>query len=73
MLCKHSTVKPSMFSLCSNDSVFSNITANTPHVVVVNDNHKEVFILEVGCAFDYSLDEAFLTKVLKYQQLKQQM
>ncbi len=71
LLCKHSAVKPSMFSLCSNDSVFSNITANTPHVVVVNDNHKEVFILEVSCAFDDSLDEAFLTKVLKYQQLKQ--
>ncbi len=71
LLYKHSTVKPSMFSLCSNDSVFSNITANTPNVVVVIENHKEVFILEVGCTFDYSLEEAFLTKVLKYQQMEQ--
>ena len=27
--------------------------------------------LEVGCTFVYSLEEAFLTNVLKYQQLKQ--
>ena len=26
--------------------------------------------MEVGCTFDCSLEEAFLTKVLKYQQLK---
>ena len=31
----------------------------------------KVFILQVGCTFDYSLEEAFLTKVLKYQQLVQ--
>ena len=68
---KHSTVKPSMFNLCNDDSVFSNITANTPDVIVVNETLKEVFILEVGCTFDYSLEEAFLTKVLKYQQLEQ--
>ena len=71
MLYKHSTVKPSMFSLCNDDSVFSNISANTPDVIVVNETHKEVFILEVGCTFDYSLEEAFLTKVLKYNQLEQ--
>ena len=67
----HSTVKPSMFNLCNDESVFSNITANTPDVIVVNETLKEVFILEVGCTFDYSLEEAFLTKVLKYQQLEQ--
>ena len=71
MLYKHSTVKPSMFSLCNDVSMFSHVTANTPDVVVVNENHREVLILEVGCTFDYSLEEAFLTKVLKYQQLKQ--
>ena len=26
--------------------------------------------MEVGCAFDYSLEEAFFTKVVKYQSLK---
>ena len=67
----HSTVKPSMFSLCNDDSVFSSISANTPDVIVVNESHREVFILEVGCTFDHSLEEAFLTKVLKYQQLEQ--
>ena len=60
-----------MFDLCNDDSVFSNITANTPDVFVVNESLREVFILEVGCTFDYSLEEAFLTKVLKYQQLVQ--
>ena len=70
-LYKHSAVKPSMFSLCNDDSAFSNISANTPDVIVVNENHREVFILEVGCTFDYSLEEAFLTKVLKYHQLEQ--
>ncbi len=71
MLSEHATVKPSMFSLCNNDAVFSNVTANTPAVVVVSESHREVFVLEVGCTFDYSLEEAFLTKVLKYQQLEQ--
>ena len=70
-LYKHSTVQPSMFNLCNDDFVFSNISANTPDVIAVNENHREVFILEVGCTFDYSLEEAFLTKVLKYHQLEQ--
>ena len=49
-LFKHSMVKPSMFSLCNDDSdVFSNIPANTPDVVVVNENLREVFVLEQGC------------------------
>ena len=70
-LYKHSTVKPSMFGLCDDDSsVFSNISANTPDVVVVDESSREVLILEVGCTFDHSLEEAFLTKLLKYQQLK---
>ena len=59
-----------MFSLCNDDSVFSNLSANTPDVIAVNENHREVFILEVGCTFDYSLEEAFLTKMLKYHQLE---
>ena len=50
--------------------VFSNVTANTPAVTVVDVDSREVTTLEVGCTFDYSLEEAFLTKVLKYQPLK---
>ena len=30
-----------------------------------------MLILEVGCTFDHSLEEAFSTKILKYQQLEQ--
>ncbi len=48
--------------------IFSNVTANTPNVVVVDDeDSREVTILEVGCTFDYSLKDAYLTKVLKYK------
>lgn len=71
-LFKHFIVKPSMFNLCNDDSdVFLNIPANTPDVVVVNEHRREVFVLEVGCTFDHSLEEAFLTKIMKYQQLVQ--
>ena len=67
-----SSVKPSMFNMCDDNSdVFSNLSANTPDTVVVNEGGREVLILEVGCTFDSSLEEAFLTKILKYQQLKQ--
>ena len=57
--------------MCNNESdIFSNVTANTPDVVVVDEDSREVTILEVGCTFDYSLEEAYITKFLKYQQLK---
>ena len=70
-LYKHSTVKPHMFSLCSDSEVFSIISANTPDAIIISEIHREVLILEVGCTFDYSLEEAFSTKILKYQQLEQ--
>ena len=48
-----------MFGLCDDDSsVFSNISASTPDVVVVDESSREVLILEVGCTFDHSLEEA---------------
>ena len=68
---KVSTQDLDMFSLCDNPEVFSNIAANTPDVVVIDEGSRELLILEVGCTFDYSLEEAYLTKILKYQQLKQ--
>ena len=67
---KHSCVKPEMFR-CSDPHVFANITANSPDVIVIDENNKEVFLLEVGCTFDSSLEEAFLTKQVKYQPLVQ--
>lgn len=47
------------------------VHANTPDVIVIDEDHREAFLLEVGCAFDSSLEEAFLTKQLKYQPLVQ--
>ena len=67
---KHSCVNPSMFHLCdSNPDIFTHLSANTPDVVVVNEESREVFILEIACTFDPSLEEAFMTKVIKYQPL----
>ena len=51
-------------------NVTSYVTTSTPDVTIVDEDSREVTILEVGCTFDYSLEEAFLTKVVKYQQLK---
>ena len=42
---------------------------NTPDVVFVDTSHKEVLILEVGCAFDLYMDQAFQDKYTKYQPL----
>ena len=67
---KHSRVKPEMFQ-CNDSHVFTNKTADSPDVIVIDENSREVFLLEVGCAFDSSLEEAFLTKQVKYQPLVQ--
>ena len=70
----HTKVLPNMFTLCNNQvDTFSNLTANTPDVVVIDEESKEVTILEVGCTFDFSLEEAFLAKTLKYQPLKNEI
>ena len=59
---KHSCVKPSMFDVCnSNPGTFSHLSANTPGVVVVNEESKEVFVLEMACTFDSNLEEALNT------------
>ena len=66
---KHSRVIPSMFQLCDNPDMFTSLTANTPDVVVVDEESREVSVLEMACTFDLSLEEAFMTKVIKYQPL----
>ena len=66
---KDSCVKPSMFQNCNSSEAFSHVSANTPDVVVVNEEISEVFIVEVACTFDYSMEEAFMTKIIKYQPL----
>ncbi|XP_033977699.1 uncharacterized protein LOC117475536 isoform X4 [Trematomus bernacchii] len=63
---KHTRVLPEWFGF-TND-VFANIP-NTPDVVFVDTNHREVLILEVGCAFDLYMDQAFQDKYIKYQPL----
>ena len=42
-------------------TTFSHLSANTPDAVVVNEEPKEVFILETACTFDSSLEEALTT------------
>ena len=58
-------------ALYSNNSEFGNVTANTPDGIRIDEAHREVVLLEVGCTFDSSLEEAFNTKQLKYQPLVQ--
>ncbi len=56
---KHSSVKPSMFQYLSNNSeMFSHLSANTPDVVVIN----EECLFRIACTFDSSMEE-----VIKYQ------
>ncbi len=43
------------------------VSASTPDVVVVNEESKLVFVLELACMLLSSLEEAFITKVIKYQ------
>ncbi len=67
---KYSCVKPSMFQYLSNNSeMFSDLSANTPDVVVIVEECREVFVLEIACTFDSSMEEAFMIKVIKYQPL----
>ena len=54
-----------------NISIFANKTANTPDLIVIDETNREVFLMEVGCTFDSRLEEAFLTKQVKYQPLVQ--
>lgn len=63
----HASVNASIFHLCNDQYAFSHLSANTPDVVVVNEESREVSVLEIVCTFDTSLEEAFMTKVLKYQ------
>lgn len=58
-----------MFHLCNDQCAVSHWSANAPDVVVVNEESREVSVLEIVCTFDTSLEEAFMTKVLKYQPL----
>ncbi len=45
---KHSSVKPSMFQYLNNNSeMFSDVSVNTPDVVVINEECREVFVLAV--------------------------
>jgi len=48
---KHSCVKPSKFQNCNSSEPFSHVLANTPDIVVVNEE-----ISEAACTFDSSMD-----------------
>ena len=59
---KHSREIPDWFN--SSDDVFCNIS-NTPDVVLVDKDRKEVLVLEVGCVYDLYMDTAFFEKNTK--------
>ena len=67
-------VKQQMFFRCSTEmSAFSNLNATRPDIIIIDENSRNVFILEVGCCFDSSVEEAYLTKLVKYHPLVQQI
>ena len=66
VLYKNSRVLAEWFG--SAGDVFSNIP-NTPDIVYVDTNLKQVLMLEIGCVFDLYMDQAFQEKYMKYQPL----
>ena len=61
-----------MFSLCIAD-MFSDTNAIRPDIVIADESIKNGFILKGGCCFDLCPEEAYLTKLVKYQSLVQQI
>ncbi len=69
-ICKHSHVSNTMFTLCNVEyDVFQMLQLIHDVLVVDEEDSSEVTILEVGCTFDYSLEDACRTRVLTYQLL----
>ena len=44
-------VKPNMFAN-NNPLAFVHISANTPDIIKIDEDRREVVLLEVGCTFD---------------------
>ena len=61
---KHSRIMPEWFN--SSFDVFCNIP-NTPDVVFLNRDRREVLFLEIGCVFEMYMEIAFNDKIVKYQ------
>ena len=61
---KHSRIMPEWFN--SSIDVFCDIQ-NTPDVVFLNRDRREVLLLEIGCVFDLYMETAFNDKIVKYQ------
>ena len=71
---KNCIVKQGMFSRGVEEmSVFSDLNATRPDMLIIDESSMNVHIIEVGCCFDSTLEEAFLTKLVKYQPLVQQI
>ena len=67
-------VRQQMFSRCFAETpVFSNLNATRPDNTIIDENNRNVFILEVRCCFDSCLQEVYLTKLVKYHPLVQQI
>ena len=71
---RNCVVRQQMFSRCSAEtSVFFNLNATRPDITIFVEKNINVFFLEVGWCFDSSLEEAYLTKLVKYHPLVQQI
>ncbi len=47
-----------MFQYLNNNSeMFSDLSVNTPDVVVINEECREVFVLAIACTFDSSMEK----------------
>ena len=67
-------VRQQMFSRCfAETSVFTDLNATRPDFTIIDENNRNGFNLEVGCCFDWSLEEAYLTKLVNYNPLVQQI
>ena len=67
-------VRQQLFSRCfAETSVFTDLNATRPDVTIIDENNRNMFILEVGCCFDSSLEEAYSTKLVNYYPLVQQI
>ncbi len=54
-----------MFQYLNNNSeMFSDLSVNTPDVVVINEECREVFVLAIACTFDSSMEKLLWPKSL---------
>ena len=58
---KHSGIMPEWFSS------YIYVFCNTPDVVFLDRDRREVLLLEIGCVYDLYMDIVVNDKIMKYQ------